>query len=32
VLLAPIIGIKDIAGNAALNMKVDWIACAQMLT
>lgn len=30
-LLAPIIGIKDIAGNAALNMKVDWIACAQML-
>lgn len=31
VLLAPIIGIKDIAGNAALNMKVDWIACAQML-
>lgn len=31
ILLAPIIGIKDIAGNAALNMKVDWIACAQML-
>lgn len=31
VLLAPIIGIKDIAGNAALNLKVDWIACAQML-
>lgn len=30
-LLAPIIGIKDIAGNAALNMKVDWIACAQNL-
>jgi hypothetical protein len=29
--LAPIIGIKDIAGNAALNLKVDWIACAQML-
>jgi len=31
VLLAPIIGIKDIAGNAALNLKVDWIAGAQML-
>lgn len=31
ILLTPIIGIKDIAGNAALNMKVDWIACAQML-
>ena len=31
VLLAPIIGIKDIGGDAALNMKVDWIACAQML-
>lgn len=30
-LLAPIIGIKGVAGNAALNMKVDWIACAQML-
>ncbi|MFN7318618.1 MAG: hypothetical protein ACK5S6_03805 [bacterium] len=31
VLMAPIIGIKDIGGNAALNMKVDWIACAQLL-
>lgn len=31
VLMAPIIGIKDIAGNAAVNMKVDWIAGAQML-
>lgn len=30
-LLAPIIGIKDIAGNAALNLKMDWWACAQML-
>lgn len=29
--LAPIIGIKDIAGNAALNLKMDWWACAQML-
>jgi hypothetical protein len=31
VLMAPIIGIKDIGGNAALNLKVDWIACAQLL-
>lgn len=27
--LAPIIGIKDIAGNAALTINVDWVACAQ---
>lgn len=31
VFMAPIIGIKDIGGNAALSMKVDWIACAQQL-
>lgn len=31
ILLAPIIGIKDIAGDAALTLKVDWIACAQNL-
>lgn len=30
-LMAPIIGIKDIAGNAALTLKLDWIACAQKL-
>ena len=30
-LLAPIIGIKDIAGDLDLSMKVDWIACAQNL-
>ena len=30
-LLAPVIAIKDIAGNTALNMQVDWIACAQNL-
>ena len=29
VFLAPIIGIKDSAGNAALNVQVDWWACAQ---
>ena len=29
VLLAPFIGIKDIAGDAALAVKVDWWACAQ---
>jgi len=29
VFLAPIIGIKDIAGNAALTVNIDWIACAQ---
>lgn len=29
VFLAPIIGIKDIAGNAALSISIDWIACAQ---
>lgn len=27
--LAPIIGIKDIAGDTALNIKLDWWACAQ---
>jgi len=27
--LAPYIGIKDSAGNAALNVQVDWWACAQ---
>ena len=27
--LAPIIGIKDIAGNAALTINMDWVACAQ---
>jgi hypothetical protein len=27
--LAPIIGIKDIAGNAALTINIDWLACAQ---
>lgn len=31
VLLAPIIGIKDIAGDAGFNIKVDWMACAQLL-
>lgn len=31
VLLAPIIGIKDIAGNAALNVTLDWWGCAQFL-
>lgn len=29
VLLAPFIGAKDIAGNAALTISVDWWACAQ---
>jgi hypothetical protein len=27
--LAPIIGIKDIAGDAALTINIDWWACAQ---
>jgi hypothetical protein len=31
VLLAPIIGAKDQAGDAALNLKLDWWACAQLL-
>lgn len=31
VLLAPIIGIKDSAGDAALTLNLDWWACAQML-
>jgi hypothetical protein len=31
-LMTPVIAIKDVAGSAsALNMKVDWIACAQNL-
>lgn len=29
VFLAPIIGIKDVAGNAALSVSIDWVACAQ---
>ncbi len=29
VLLAPFIGIKDIAGNAAVTVNIDWWACAQ---
>lgn len=29
--MAPVIGIKDIGGNAALNLKLDWWACAQLL-
>jgi hypothetical protein len=29
VLLAPVIGLKDSAGNAALTLKLDWWACAQ---
>lgn len=29
VLLAPFIGIKDIAGDAALSISIDWWACAQ---
>jgi hypothetical protein len=29
VFLAPIIGIKDIAGDAALSISIDWWACAQ---
>ena len=31
VLLAPIFGIKDSAGDAALTAKIDWWACAQYL-
>lgn len=31
VFVTPIIGVKDVAGNAAVNMKVDWLACFQML-
>ena len=31
VFLAPIIGAKDGAGDTALNLKLDWWACAQML-
>ena len=31
VLLAPIFGAKDIAGNAALNIKLDWWGCVQLL-
>ena len=29
VFMAPVIGIKDVAGDTALNLKVDWWACAQ---
>lgn len=29
VFLTPVVAIKDIAGNAALTLDVDWIACAQ---
>jgi hypothetical protein len=29
--MAPVIGIKDIAGNAALNLKMDWWGAAQLL-
>lgn len=31
VFLAPIIGIKDEAGDTALNLKLDWWGCAQLL-
>src|SRR3990167_38210 len=31
VLLAPIIGAKDQAGDTALNLKLDWWGCAQLL-
>ena len=31
VFLAPIIGIKDSAGNAALTLNLDWWGCAQLL-
>ena len=31
VFLAPIIGVKDQAGDTALNLKLDWWACAQLL-
>lgn len=31
VFLAPIIGVKDIAGDTALNLKLDWWGCAQLL-
>ena len=31
VLLAPIVGIKDSAGDTALTVNLDWWACAQML-
>ena len=29
--MAPVIGIKDIGGDTALNLKMDWWGCAQML-
>ena len=32
VFLAPIIGIKDGAGDTALNVTLDWWACAQLLS
>ena len=31
VFLAPIIGAQDAAGDTALNVKLDWWACAQLL-
>ncbi len=31
VFMTPIVGIKDIAGDTALNMYLDWWACAQAL-
>lgn len=31
VFLAPIIGAKDSAGDAALNVKLDWWGCAQLM-
>lgn len=30
-LLTPIIGIKDTAGDTAFNIKLDWMACVQLL-
>ena len=31
VFMAPVFGIKDVAGNAALNLDMDWWGCAQAL-
>jgi hypothetical protein len=31
VFMAPVIGIKDVAGDAALNLDIDWWGCAQYL-
>ena len=30
VFMAPVVGIKDVAGDTALNLKMDWWACAQL--